>query len=542
MSQRSREDIERQFRRDNSKKVITSEPQDTRSVRIIGGEIQGLSHFSRKRPIYLLWGGVLLTALTFFVVMGERNKSKNTSSVATQTGVTNKTPTINNENDNFTRLTDIERAKYYRQVEARDKRITQLLNRAATAFKNGSYTKPKASSALNYYQQILKIDSKNYRAKDGIEAINNRFLEMGDEQLTKGDIEAVEITLKSLRSIQVDSYQATSLAEKIEIFKINQPINDALEKADQAISKGQWVIPAEQSALFYFQQVLELDEQNTLALNGLKEVLKNSILLANAAITQDDIDRANSYVEAINLIAPEHQSLTLLKGRIVDKFTRDIEQELNSLPVAQTQPFVSFNNANDDSNQDTNDALTFNNQTVRSNIIFDQKTPIEELDEANLRLGLNAFNNNNYLRSIELLTPLADKGIARARVRLSLIYSLGLGTLRNRGLAEQYAQQALPAIEKFAEEGRAWAQSDLGSMNAYGLAVNTNPALALAWRQRAADQQYVEAQRDIGDMFYQGNGVERNVDTAIFYYRSAALNGDIESKQTLEALGVSEEF
>ena len=58
----------------------------------------------------------------------------------------------------------------------------------------------------------------------------------------------------------------------------------------------------------------------------------------------------------------------------------------------------------------------------------------------------------------------------------------------------------------------------------------------MEWYLKASDQNYGQAQLYIGMLYAYGNGVSRDVDTAIAWYRKEAENGNISAQMTLDTI------
>ncbi len=78
------------------------------------------------------------------------------------------------------------------------------------------------------------------------------------------------------------------------------------------------------------------------------------------------------------------------------------------------------------------------------------------------------------------------------------------------------------AVMSLAESGDANAQWMLGQAMLSPPA--TDPAAALVWLRRAADQGHPLAQRDLGLLYEAGLGVERDLQEAYFWYSLAAIH------------------
>lgn len=75
-------------------------------------------------------------------------------------------------------------------------------------------------------------------------------------------------------------------------------------------------------------------------------------------------------------------------------------------------------------------------------------------------------------------------------------------------------------------KGDASAQKNLGYLYEAGLGVQRDPAQALAWYQKAADQGYAAAYNDLGTMYASGTGVPKDLVRAYLLFTQAWAKGD----------------
>jgi TPR repeat protein len=73
-----------------------------------------------------------------------------------------------------------------------------------------------------------------------------------------------------------------------------------------------------------------------------------------------------------------------------------------------------------------------------------------------------------------------------------------------------------------AEQNYADAQYNLGYCYEYGKGVEQDYTVAVKWYKKAAEQNYAVAQNDLGNCYYSGNGVEQNYTDAVKWYKKAA--------------------
>ena len=81
---------------------------------------------------------------------------------------------------------------------------------------------------------------------------------------------------------------------------------------------------------------------------------------------------------------------------------------------------------------------------------------------------------------------------------------------------------ALQEFKPLAERGDTWAQFNLGEMYFQGEGVPQDYAEAVRWYLRAAGQGLAEAQNNLGDMYHRGYGVPQDYVQAHMWFNLAA--------------------
>lgn len=91
-------------------------------------------------------------------------------------------------------------------------------------------------------------------------------------------------------------------------------------------------------------------------------------------------------------------------------------------------------------------------------------------------------------------------------------------------------------LKSDAENGRLYAQNEMGTRHAQGLGLPLDYAEALKWYHRAAEKGYSVSQFNIAGMHEQGLGVETNLVIAAEWYLKAAERGHAESQFCLAVM------
>ena len=96
--------------------------------------------------------------------------------------------------------------------------------------------------------------------------------------------------------------------------------------------------------------------------------------------------------------------------------------------------------------------------------------------------------------------------------------------------ANDWKNAPISEVQKAAEQGLAKAQRLLGIMYANGEGVMQDDQQAVAWTRKAAEQGLVEAQLVIGAMYFNGRNVAQDYKQAVAWFRKAAEQGDAKAQ------------
>ena len=163
---------------------------------------------------------------------------------------------------------------------------------------------------------------------------------------------------------------------------------------------------------------------------------------------------------------------------------------------------------------------------LRSTAVFAMAVAAATALAGPLEEGLDAYQEKDYLKAVQLWRPLAQAGDREAQYRLGVMYAEG------KGVAPNDAEAAL-WFERAAEQGEAMAQYNLGASYVEGAGVRKDMATAAKWFRRAADQGIPLAQLNLGLLYASGDGVPQDnvealrwIDLAIFALPAGGVRSD----------------
>jgi len=506
------------------------------------------------------WAGtvlVLLILLAFFWPQGKKSTLEVTSPEFAQKVLLGETDLSAAEQSeliksegldsslSFSRENDLDRAGEYRANDARDLKIRSLLDQAKIRISKGQLLKPANASALDSYNAVLAISPDNPSAKEGLDYLKSRFMSAGYSALAKDKVSVAQTALASIEKIEAGSDESYEFSGAIDRWKIAKTVEEFLGKAVKALKNQNTILPARENALYFYQQALTLAPDNEAAIKGIKRIADTFVGKTNAAVVEGDVASANAHLATLSLIDSAHESIPALESAIerakeiqatqvaINEAQADIDTTQADIKTAQSGATIATEPLLDT----PEDSIVTASAADVSNR---QSSEQEAFDKQYLKQGLEAYYQGDYGDASSLLQPLADKGVARAQFRLAYMYYLGRGFVKNTKTADTMIRAALPAIQKFANEGRAWAQSDLGSLYEDGLVLPKDYRDAVKWYSLAAKQGYPGAQTNLGIMYARGRGVVASRRTAIQWFQRAAKQGDEVAKRNLAVLGIKE--
>lgn len=570
-AKRSRSEIEealasqvaRKSKRRKSKPSLDEQPSlatPSRRRQVIGGDFSGISRRARNSKSWNRYrefnaanwiaGGIVVAILAvFFWPQPSNDVVEEVSQLTEQTGPSAYQDVARIDEQvpaepisTFSRDNDLDRAAEFRQQDELERKIRQLVAQAKAHIDKGQYSLPEGRNAVTSYKQILELDPRNVDARQGLDYVNGRFLESGISALNEDKEELAKVNLSKLAAIDAESAEYRELNERLDTWRKNKQIDAVLAKANEAIRANRLILPARENALYFYQQALAIDDDNAAARKGVKRITDNFIDQANQAMISGDYQAASGYLATVSVIDPDHPSIPLLEA-VISKAKPLAEQSQQSQAAQTNNRNQQVNSRQTTQNQPRSTKTTASN-TRRSPRASNAKTPGKEareqeaFDRQYLQRGLNAYYQGDYQTAAALLQPLADKGVSRAQLRIGYMFYQGRGFEEDKQEADRIIRAALPAVRQFAEEGRAWAQADIGSLYEDGLVLPKDYGEAVFWYRSAAQQGYAGAQTNLGVMYARGRGVATNRKTAIEWLQRAAKQGDALAQRNLEALGV----
>jgi tetratricopeptide (TPR) repeat protein len=199
------------------------------------------------------------------------------------------------------------------------RQIDALLAEAEQRFAAGQLIEPAQDSAEHYFNQVLALDDDSDEAMAGLQRIREArikvFTDLAEQRLTDGLLtEPAEDSADYYyrQALAIDPQHAATLAGLQRV--LDARIARYLQLAEQSIADKRLLLPEEDSAVYYYRQILGWAPDNADALAGLSHVAQLYRDLASAAYRRSDFPGALAMIDRGLEVAPQNAELLQMRG------------------------------------------------------------------------------------------------------------------------------------------------------------------------------------------------------------------------------------
>ncbi len=162
----------------------------------------------------------------------------------------------------------------------------------------------------------------------------------------------------------------------------------------------------------------------------------------------------------------------------------------------------------------------------------DENSPIdhEKKFAADYRRARMAFLFGEYELAYKIWHPQAEDGYDKAQATIGWMYQTGKGVKKNVNTAFDWYSKA-------ARQNHVVAENNLGVFYEQGLGnVQKNMKKAADWYRESAELGYPYAQYNLGILYMKGAGVSKNINEAIYWLQIASLQGVKQAQEELNKI------
>jgi tetratricopeptide (TPR) repeat protein len=209
-----------------------------------------------------------------------------------------------------------------------------LHTRAEEAMRQGRLMEPAQTSAHTYYLRILELDPEDERARDGLRLIGDKYAAVAEAALAAKQFNRAAEHVAHGREVLPEDPRLVGIDERIKRER-SEHIHELSEKARLCIDAGKLSTPANDSAYYYYTEMLRLDPGNDLAQKGYKRIAEKYALLADQAFQEFDYAQAETYVRRGLQVVPNHYYLRSLEQELkrsdLERVGHSVKKRINKL-------------------------------------------------------------------------------------------------------------------------------------------------------------------------------------------------------------------
>lgn len=192
----------------------------------------------------------------------------------------------------------------------------RLLADAEQALATGRLSASDGSGALERYAAVLARDPDRSAARYGLERVARAALAAAEQRLADDDPGAALKLLGIAKAAGAPGLQIDALRARINAGQRSESVlRDLLDAAAQARALGN-LDGGSDSALARFNEVLERDPGNALALDGRNAVLSMMLGQAQRRLDAGDDAGALALIERVDAVAPRHLGLPAARAAL----------------------------------------------------------------------------------------------------------------------------------------------------------------------------------------------------------------------------------
>ncbi|MCP5420254.1 MAG: protein kinase [Gammaproteobacteria bacterium] len=226
------------------------------------------------------------------------------------------------------------------EAQRRQANIQQLLMQAQQYRQQSQFIQPPGSNAYDAYQEVLKLDSSNAQARQGIAWLAQQFQEQARQLQQQGQLEQSLDQLQQGLKVEPENQEMLALHDQIqgeldqrraasaETERRHQEIDRLLGQAEQQLKAQPLTLSAVDGSYASYQAVLKLDPNNDSAQRGVKQLGDAYRQVAEQQRQQGDFQASLASIDKGLGMAPGQSALQALRQAVEAQFAEAQKQAL----------------------------------------------------------------------------------------------------------------------------------------------------------------------------------------------------------------------
>jgi tetratricopeptide (TPR) repeat protein len=202
-----------------------------------------------------------------------------------------------------------------------EQQVEALMAGARDDIEADRLTLPLDANAYLKFRAALEIQANNGEAREGLAMIEGRMEDMIEASLRETDLSTAESRIERLYELYPENAHAGSY--RFELQRLQREQREFSERVAGLLQSAEQLRMAEnyQAARNAYQQLINLDQGNRRAIDGLRQVNRDALILATAALAAEPVDpgallTAQGAIDAARLSTPELPEIKMTEAAI----------------------------------------------------------------------------------------------------------------------------------------------------------------------------------------------------------------------------------
>ena len=207
----------------------------------------------------------------------------------------------------------------------------ELRNQIVSAMSAGNYFPPASGNAFALIQRLGAMSPSDPFFRERMDQIHREAVTQLQRKMQSKDTEGAKVLGRQFQEFFPASAELRSLRESIKTEDAgqNEARNSLMQKLDSAMAHGNYVTPANDSALSYCNRLLALDSQNAKAQGLKRDIVTRASAQAKDFVSNEKFDEARTVFSALLSVAQSEG-----KTATVQEMRTQIEKlEFTAYPV-----------------------------------------------------------------------------------------------------------------------------------------------------------------------------------------------------------------
>jgi len=210
-----------------------------------------------------------------------------------------------------------------------DPRMNRQLELAQAALKRGELSNADGTGARELFESVLAADPDQMIARQGLVDVRKAAIARAELALSRRRLTETRRNLALAQALSAPNVQLQPLRARL--LDLEEASSDTSALLAQAATPG----ISDEQALSLLNQVLRVDTDNAVALEGRSELLAGWLIRAEGLLADGQVGAARQLVERVVADDPAHLDLPPVQAKLGEALARVQREQARTLDLAQ---------------------------------------------------------------------------------------------------------------------------------------------------------------------------------------------------------------